>query len=307
MRAAMKRATTRLVSSREAGIGGLTRPIASAITRARIRAHTIARLDYYLASVRRQPCAPAAATCTGPRRRSEAVSIVADIAQAARRKDGREIEVDGQRGDRAERRARQRRRRRARDGPWRVRRPDRWRPSVAHRRADHSQEPPRHGEALPGEAAGDRRGRRRRAADDRVRAAPSARRFSQGRHGHLGRQLRRRRDRKPLHLHERRQRTPDDDAAARARRAHGHRADRADAGGPRHHAAGARPKRYRSEADGLLEHHHRARASRERTARIATSRTGPIICTSSSSTTDAAACSGPISRRCCTASAAAPA
>ena len=96
------------------------------------------------------------------------------------------------------------------------------------------------------------------------RAAPSARRFSQGRHGYLRRQLRRRRDRQPLHLHERRQRTPDDDAAARARRAHGHRAHRADAGGPRRHAAGARTKRHRSEADGLLEHHHRSSPSRRR-------------------------------------------
>lgn len=80
MRAAMMRATTRLVSSRAVGIGGL--PHADQIrdhARA-IRAHTITRLDYYLAqfeeAVRtRGGHVHWAATA------SDAVSIVADIAR----------------------------------------------------------------------------------------------------------------------------------------------------------------------------------------------------------------------------------
>ena len=49
MRAAMKRATTRLVSSRDVGIGGLPQADQTRDHARAIRAHTITRLDYYLA------------------------------------------------------------------------------------------------------------------------------------------------------------------------------------------------------------------------------------------------------------------
>ena len=80
MRAAMMRATTRLVSSRAVGIGGLPQADQIRDHARAIRAHTITRLDYYLAqfeeAVRtRGGHVHWAATA------SDAVSIVADIAR----------------------------------------------------------------------------------------------------------------------------------------------------------------------------------------------------------------------------------
>ena len=80
MRAAMMRATTRLVSSRAVGIGGLPQADQIRDHARAIRAHTITRLDYYLAqfeeAVRtREGHVHWAATA------SDAVSIVADIAR----------------------------------------------------------------------------------------------------------------------------------------------------------------------------------------------------------------------------------
>lgn len=80
MRAAMMRATTRLVSSRAVGIGGLPQADQIRDHARAIRAHTITRLDYYLAqfeeAVRtRGGHVHWAATA------SDAVAIVADIAR----------------------------------------------------------------------------------------------------------------------------------------------------------------------------------------------------------------------------------
>ena len=49
MRAAMKRATARLVSSRDVGFGGFPQADQIRDHARAIRAHTITRLDYYLA------------------------------------------------------------------------------------------------------------------------------------------------------------------------------------------------------------------------------------------------------------------
>ena len=80
MRAAMKRATSRLVSSRDAGIGALANADSVRDHARAIRAHTIARLDYYLARFDEAVRARGgqvhwAATA------ADAVAIVADIAR----------------------------------------------------------------------------------------------------------------------------------------------------------------------------------------------------------------------------------
>ena len=85
--------------------------------------------------------------------------------------------------------------------------------------------------------------------------------FLRGRHGHQRRQLRRRRDRQRLHLHQRGQRPAVDDAAAHPRRDHGHGAAGADRRRPRRDAGGARAQRHRPAADGLLEHPQRTAAA----------------------------------------------
>jgi L-lactate dehydrogenase complex protein LldF len=80
MRAAMKRATTRLVSGREAGFGGFPQADQVRDHARAIRAHTIARLDHYLAqfdhAVRARGGHVHWAVAA-----SDAVSIVADIAR----------------------------------------------------------------------------------------------------------------------------------------------------------------------------------------------------------------------------------
>ncbi len=80
MRAAMKRATARLVSSRDVGIGGFPQADQIRDHARAIRAHTITRLDYYLARFEEAVRARGghvhwAATA------SDAVSIVADISR----------------------------------------------------------------------------------------------------------------------------------------------------------------------------------------------------------------------------------
>ena len=163
-----------------------------------IRAHTIARLDHYLrefeASVQRRGGHVHWAATS-----EEAVAIVVDIARKHGVRDRREGQVDGQRGDRAQSRPGARRRGGARNRPGRVHRAARRRSSVAHRDADHPQEPARCRTALSRQAPRHRRRSGGCAAHGGAGAPRAAQGVPAGRHGHLGRQLRRRRHRQRLH------------------------------------------------------------------------------------------------------------
>ena len=219
------------------------RPMPSAITRARIRAHTIGAassttLRQFEAAVHARGGHVHWAETAG-----QAVAIVVDIARqhgvrpAVKSKSmvSEEIELNAALDGAGVRRRR--------DRPRRVHRPDRQRPAVAHRRADHPQDRHDIAESFRGSSGATRRGRGRRAADDGVRAAPAARRVP-ARPTWASRAATSASPRPAASAsHQRRQRAADDDAAARARRADGHRADRADAGRPRRDAAAARPQR----------------------------------------------------------------
>ena len=201
LHAAMARATSRLVAARDAGMAAFEHAEIVRDHARAIRAHTIARLDEYLRQFENAVLARGghvhwASTA------EDAVAIVADIARqhgvrtAVKSKSMVSEEIDlnhaleaagvevletdlGEFVD-----------------------PDRSRSPLAHRRADHPQEPRRRGPLVPREA-GRHRGRSGgRAAHDRLRPPHAARGVPQRRHGHLRRQLRRGRDRQPLHLHE---------------------------------------------------------------------------------------------------------
>ena len=82
----------------------------------------------------------AARSCTGPRRRADVNRIVLRARARVRRAQGRQVEVDGERGVRAQRRARSRRHRSRRDRPRRIHPAARERAAVAHRRAGRAQD-----------------------------------------------------------------------------------------------------------------------------------------------------------------------
>ena len=103
-------------------------------------------------------------------------------------------------------------------------------------------------------------------------------------HGHHRRQLRRRRDRHDLPRDQRGQRPDGHDAAARARRADGHREAGRDDGRARQLPQGAGAIRDGTEDHGVHD-------ARPRAARPPRTPTVPRSCTSSCSTTAAAACS----------------
>ena len=100
-------------------------------TARRIRAHTIAHLDRYLDQFVTEAAATRGCAVHWAETAEDACRIVTDIARAGRHRARGQVEVDGQRGDRAEPRARGRRRPRRRDRPRRVHRPGR--PTTARR------------------------------------------------------------------------------------------------------------------------------------------------------------------------------
>ena len=166
---------------------------------------------------------------------AEANAIVASIARGRRRDRGRQGQVDGDPGDRAQRGAPARGHRRLGDRPRRDDRPARPRPAVAHPRARHPPQPdrdPRHLHRRDGTGRAARPGRpvRRAAGAGRGGPAPPAREVPARAGRRLGRQLRGRR-----HGHGRRrrvggQRADVPDPARGADHGHGHREARPDLG-----------------------------------------------------------------------------
>ena len=146
-----------------------------------------------------------------------------------RRAQDHQVEIDGKRGVRARPGDRSRGTDGRRDRPGRVHPADqRLRAALAHHRPGVAQE-------QGGGRRPVRQGARDAAQDRDRRAVPrgeggAAATLSQCRHGDLRRQLLRRRVRLGRHRHQRGQRDPDYDAAARARRDLGHREDRPHAG-----------------------------------------------------------------------------
>ena len=140
----VQRATTRLTNGRTAGFAALEGADAVRDHARAIRADVVAHLDRYLATFAERLTALGGHVHWAVDA-EDAVRIVADIATSRGVTDGGQVEVDGERGDRAQCRARARRRPRRRDRPRRVGRAARRRPPVAHHRADHPQEPRRRG------------------------------------------------------------------------------------------------------------------------------------------------------------------
>ena len=170
----------------------------------------------------RGPRRPASIAARRPRRRAR---YVVDVCRRHGRDARREVEVDGDRGDRPQRGARgggRRGRSRPTSASTSSSSPASTRCTSSRRR---SRRPPEdvaellsrvEGKPVPAELDG----------ADAGRAAPAARDVPRRRRRHHRRQLRRRRDRLDRPRHERGQRAARQRAAARARRAHGHGAAR---------------------------------------------------------------------------------
>ena len=208
---------------------------ASAATSARTPWRTSPVLVAAFAERARRP----ARTCTSPPTPPRRNRIVAGICAERRREARREVEVDAERGDRAQPGARGGRHRGGRDRPRRVRRAARRRPARATssrrsstrrraRCASCSRSSPATSSATTASRA------------DGVRPRAAAREVPAGRRRHHRLQLRRRRDRHGRARHQRGQRAAVDVAAAGAHRPGGRRADRAAPRRPRRAGPAAR-------------------------------------------------------------------